>query len=196
MNTRKTAKNQSFEELYRETYNDVVKYMTGVTGNPIIADDMTSEAFIKAEQHFDSFDTTQAKFSTWVITIAKNCYRDYLRRANTQHETPDERIALHAEFSEELPENSANGARARIETFEDDYSLLFDFDEDASVDLDELLDVLTEDERTVVQQRFYAGKTNKDIAADLGLSPSTVSTRLQKALGKMRECLENDMERE
>ena len=196
MNTRKTAKSKNFEELYRETYNDVVKYMTGVTGDPIIADDMTSEAFIKAEQHFDSFDTTQAKFSTWVITIAKNCYRDYLRRANTQHETPDERIALHAEFSEELPENGANGARARIEAFEDDYSLLFDFDEDASVDLDELLDVLTEDERTVVQQRFYAGKTNKDIAADLGLSPSTVSTRLQKALGKMRECLENDMERE
>ena len=194
MNTRKTAKSKNFEELYRETYNDVVKYMTGVTGDPIIADDMTSEAFIKAEQHFDSFDTTQAKFSTWVITIAKNCYRDYLRRANTQHETPDERIALHAEFSEELPENGANGARARIETFEDDYSLLFDFDEDASVDLDELLDVLTEDERTVVQQRFYAGKTNKDIAADLGLSPSTVSTRLQKALGKMRACLENETE--
>ena len=55
-----------------------------------------------------------------------------------------------------------------------------------------LLKALTPDERELVFLKYYEDKRNKDIAEGLGLNPSTVATKLQRALAKMRSAAEGD----
>ena len=131
------------------------------------AEDIVSEAFIKAARSFSAFDPTRAKFSTWVITIAKNCMISYFR---AQRPT----VVL-----EDAPESA----------------FAQDSHEDAVTDLmlvKDLLACLDDEERELVALKYREGMRNADIASMLGLNPSTVSTKLSRALAKMRSCAERN----
>lgn len=54
----------------------------------------------------------------------------------------------------------------------------------------QLLGCLDEDERMLVACKYRDGMRNVDIARTLGMNPSTVSTKLARALSKMRETAE------
>jgi len=56
--------------------------------------------------------------------------------------------------------------------------------------VDQLLGVLGEHEREIVLMKYREGKRNVDIAQELGMNASTVSTELARALEKMRVSLE------
>ncbi|OGL72780.1 hypothetical protein A3F28_01910 [Candidatus Uhrbacteria bacterium RIFCSPHIGHO2_12_FULL_57_11] len=51
-----------------------------VAGNRHQAEDLTSEIFIKALEHFDSYDERRSK-SSWIFTIARNHLANYYRSA-------------------------------------------------------------------------------------------------------------------
>ena len=52
--------------------------------------------------------------------------------------------------------------------------------------VEQLLACLDDDERLIVACKYRDGLRNVDIAEELGMNPSTVSTKLAKALAKMR----------
>ena len=54
-------------------------YVIKMTGNCDIAQDIVQETMLKAVIHIKKF-IPKAKFSTWLITIATNAYRDFLRK--------------------------------------------------------------------------------------------------------------------
>jgi len=71
----KSALNQLFVDNYKILYG----YMIKLTGDEEISKDLVQETLLKAVINIEKF-TPKAKFSTWLITIATNLYRDYLRK--------------------------------------------------------------------------------------------------------------------
>lgn len=69
------------------------------------AEDLTQEAFIKAFRKLTSFDSTKARFSTWLYRIARNCCIDYQRRHSRKVDIED--IELSAESATPVGMSSA-----------------------------------------------------------------------------------------
>lgn len=80
-----------FEELYRLYFKDVFLYSKSLARDEQIAEDITSETFLKAIQAIDSFKGN-CDIRVWLCQIAKNCYFSYLRKhkhlTNQEHAPP------------------------------------------------------------------------------------------------------------
>lgn len=68
-----------FEELYKDYFRDVHLYVKILSGDDRIAEDITSETFLKALQSIDSFKDN-CDIRVWLCQIAKNSYFSYLRK--------------------------------------------------------------------------------------------------------------------
>lgn len=156
----------AFERDYRASYSFVYNYIFRRVADRTAAEDVTSEAFLRAARFYDRFDPTRAKFSTWVISIAQNCIIDYYR-----HDVATADL-------EEVPEG--------VYADESDYA-----EQTGNADLAvRLLSVLDDTERELVAKKYYEGKRNVEIADEMGMNLSTVSTKLSRALAKMRTAAE------
>ena len=69
----------NLEEFYRENYRIVYGYLYSLCGDRAWAEDLTSEAFLKAIVRIDSYDG-RGKPSTWLCTIGKNLYLNERKR--------------------------------------------------------------------------------------------------------------------
>lgn len=69
----------AFEILINDNMSVLKGYVLKLTCNRDISEDIIQETLLAAVVHIDSF-TPKAKFSTWLIKIATNKYRDYLRK--------------------------------------------------------------------------------------------------------------------
>lgn len=159
----KRDRNASFEHYYRESYSLVYNYVLRRTSNREVAEDVVSEAFLRAARFYERFDPTRAKFSTWVISIARNCISDYF----------DREVATAP--IDEVPE----GVFAQEDTQADHL--------DDLAMLQKLLAKLDDEEKELIYLKYYEGKRNTEIAEVLGMNASTVSTKLSRAIAKMRE---------
>lgn len=143
-------------------------FVRGRMSSDVDAEDVVAEAYLKAARSFASFDPARARFSTWVVAIAKNCMISHFRK-----EKP-------ATTLDDVPESVAavSGGQDAVE----DRDLAY-----------RLLSTLDDSERMLVLMKYHDGMRNVDIARELDLNPSTVSTKLAKALAKMREAAEGGM---
>jgi RNA polymerase sigma-70 factor, ECF subfamily len=105
-------------------------------------------------------------FKTWITKIAIRCSIDILRKRKKV-------IPLRPDYEEMV-----------FETKEDDIPLF--------VTLQELIELLDEDEKSVIILRFYQDCTIKDVADILELPVGTAKTVLYRALKKLRKALKGD----
>lgn len=66
------------ESLYQMYFKDVFLYIKSLSKDEHIAEDITSETFIKAIKSIDTFKG-DCDIRVWLCQIAKNCYFSYLR---------------------------------------------------------------------------------------------------------------------
>lgn len=152
----------SFDDLYDQTYAAVYNYAYFRLLNHALAEDVVSEAYLRAWRSFDNFDAERASFVTWVLAIARNVLADLWKK---QRETVD---------LEDVPQ--------RLLSERDSYDGIDDTKETA----DRLLACLSEEERELVFMKYWLRLRNVEVARQLGMNTSTVSTRLSRALKKMR----------
>lgn len=125
------------------------------------AEDVVAEAYLLAARSFHLFDPSRAKFSTWVTSIAINCMNSYYRKQHAT--TPLDNVPIAT--------ISVDGGQTAVENI------------DA---VSRLLSILDHEEREIVLLKYRDGKRNTEIAEDLDMNASTVSTKLARALSKMR----------
>lgn len=70
---------QEIEQIYKEYYPIVYKYLLCLTANADIAEELTQETFYKMLKKINSFKGN-SKLSVWLCEIAKNLWYDYLRK--------------------------------------------------------------------------------------------------------------------
>ncbi|MDR1000339.1 MAG: sigma-70 family RNA polymerase sigma factor [Clostridiales bacterium] len=62
-----------FEQIYKEHFTDVYKYVLSLSRDETIAEEVTQETFFKAMRHIDKFNGS-CKLYVWLCQIAKNTY--------------------------------------------------------------------------------------------------------------------------
>lgn len=70
---------QNIEEIYKEYFKTVYKYLFCLTSNHDLAEELTQETFYKAVKKIDTYEG-KCKISVWLCQIAKYTWYDYLRR--------------------------------------------------------------------------------------------------------------------
>ena len=149
------------EQIYRDYYDKVYAYTVNRTRSREDAEDLTSEIFIKVYNKLESFDDKKAQLSTWIYQIAKHSVIDYYRRYK---------------LSEELPEEITDED-------EIDQDLLY---EEALSELAAALQKLSVEQRDIIINRYYYGRTLQEIAEIMSLSYGVTKLRHKEALLRLR----------
>ena len=78
-----------FEEIYNRYYQDVFRFCLSLCGGSHLAEDITSETFLKAIIKSDAFKGN-CSVKAWLCQIARNTYYDYHRKHSKTTELPDD----------------------------------------------------------------------------------------------------------
>jgi RNA polymerase sigma-70 factor, ECF subfamily len=68
-----------FEELYRQYFDDVFRFLRGLTVNEDLAEELTEETFFKALKAIDDFKGN-CDVRVWLCQIAENSYFSYIKK--------------------------------------------------------------------------------------------------------------------
>jgi RNA polymerase sigma-70 factor, ECF subfamily len=154
----------SFEQLYRSSRDDVYAYAAGLLRDAGAAEDVTAIAFERAYRRRAGFDPRRGSARAWLFGIARNAALDELRRRRRQAalvEEPTDLAGIDAEHPAERSERRIAVARA--------------------------LEGLEARERELIALKYFAGLSNAEIAAVLGITESNAGTRLHRVVDRLRE---------
>lgn len=76
------------EKMYRKYASVVYRYLLSLCHDESLAQDLVQDTFLKAVRKADSWKG-QSGFSTWLCAIARNEFRQYLRRHPREEELPE-----------------------------------------------------------------------------------------------------------
>lgn len=153
----KSGNISALNTLLLDNYPILQGYVIKMTGNRDIAQDIVQETMLKAVINIKKF-VPKARFSTWLITIATNLYRDLLRKTK-DFKLIDETI----ETKESGPEES----------------LISNIDYNA---VKEILIKLPYEKRAVFILKHYYGYKYEEIAEILKCPIGTVRSRLHNCI--------------
>lgn len=156
---------KALSELLTDNYSILKGYTLKITGDPDLAQDITQEAMLKAVLNIKKF-RPEAKFSTYLITIATNTYRDYLRK-NKRLEPIDDDIVSSAMSVEEISLNNIQ------------YSAVLN-----------ILSKMPYEKKAVFVLKHYYGYKYEEIAAILGCPIGTVRSGLHYCIKYIKDELE------
>ncbi len=70
---------EGFEEIYRMYFEDVFRFLRGITADEHLAEELAAETFFKAMRGIDSFKE-ECDIRIWLCQIAKNTYYTYRKK--------------------------------------------------------------------------------------------------------------------
>ena len=69
----------NIENFYKENYSTVFGFLFSLCGDPHLAEDLTSETFLRAIQKIHTYDG-RVKAATWLCTIGRNLYLNQVKK--------------------------------------------------------------------------------------------------------------------
>ena len=152
-------------ELVAQHYGAMSRVAYAIVGDADQAADVVQAAWAKAWRRLSGI-RDEARIRPWLMAVTANEARDVLRRRRRHPVMP---------LSMELPGVAADPEGA--------INL---------VDLERVLRGLRPDERALLSLRFAGGLDSQEIAAQLGMSPSGVRTRLHRLIQRLRTDLADE----
>lgn len=150
-------------ELYGYISAPVFSYALSVLKNRSDAEDVLHDVLVGIIRHAKSYES-RGKPIAWVITMARNLCMSRLRERSRFSDAPAEEVYL--------PDNVSPEDRATLRA---------------------CMEKLKDDERSIVVMHAAAGLKHREIAQILGLPLSTVLSKYNRSIKKLRETL-NDKE--
>lgn len=87
---------QNIEEIYKQYFETVNKYLFCLTHNSDISEELTQETFYRAVNKINSFKG-DCKMSVWLCQIAKNLWYDELKKNKKIGNIEDEMFLIQSE---------------------------------------------------------------------------------------------------
>lgn len=115
----------NLEQFYRDNYRIVFGYLLSLCGSRSLAEDLTSETFLKAIAKIGSYDGS-VKPSTWLCAIGKNLYLNERKRFS-RHVTLDSVVIAEDNTMEEklIDKDMANRIQALALALEEPKNQVF-----------------------------------------------------------------------
>ncbi len=163
-----TSKKPSFESVYEDYYQAILRYLLKHTGNMQDAEDLAAETFLYCYQHYDSYDPAKSSISTWLYLVAGSRLKNHYRDKKEYIEVSDLAECL---FTGEIDMERAAWL------------------EEMRRMLTEKLQRLPERQQRAVFMRFFQEKDFDEIAFALDTTPGNVRVMLSRALDKLEKDL-------
>jgi RNA polymerase sigma-70 factor, ECF subfamily len=158
------AVNSEFAQAAQEHLDDVFAFLVYLTGDRVLADDLTAETFARALERWRRFDPGRGSARAWLCQIARSAALDHFR-------AEDRRRRREGRYAAEGPREDAEPV----------------FGEGLSPELERALARLSAAEREVVALRVVLELDGEVAARVLGISATACSTRLSRALQKLEQ---------
>lgn len=163
---------QAFGELYERYALRVFRHALFLTGDSVLAEDVTAQVFLKALEAIPRYESRGVPFVAWLLRITSNIVINHRKSAknNGHSQIPDNIEASGAFFSpEQSCEVKVDGERVWHEVRK-----------------------LPGDQRQVIVMRFIDDLGYPDIASVLGKSVGAVRVIQFRALANLRRMLDNE----
>lgn len=160
-----------FEAWFRDHRESVYRYVRFRVASRDVAEDLTSEVFMKALRSLRRYDPRRSAPRTWLLRIARNAVTDHLRALQR-------RGSLHISL-DRVPDlvSRAPSQEERMIRAEQVRTML-----NAAATLGSA-------DQEVLSLRYGAGLGNMEIAETLKISPNAVAVRVHRALGRLRTAI-------
>ena len=165
---------EAFRSLY-DRYGDLVySAVLRIVRDVHIAQDMVQEVFLRIWRRPESYVAQRGRFSTWLISVARNRAVDEVRARSRRyrHET-----ASPEQQERELPSSDDN-----------DPALTAELADQRRLIIKALVELPLE-QRRVIELAYFGGLTQQEIAQKLSQPLGTVKTRIRLGMQKLRTAL-------
>jgi RNA polymerase sigma-70 factor, ECF subfamily len=156
-----------YAELVERYWIGLVIYCEHLANNRADAEDIAQKSFIKAYEQLASYKPNQSRFSTWLYRIARNTAIDLLR-TRKQSVTHDEDIQVEL-FDPTIAQaertETVNQTRKAVQSLE------------------------PKEQRKVIEDYYWQGKSYQMMADEMGVSINTVKTWMHRAKQQLRSKL-------
>jgi RNA polymerase sigma-70 factor, ECF subfamily len=165
-----TGDQAAFEALYQRYSRSVFGLALRRLGDRGRAEDAVQDTFVSIWRAARTYEPERGPGAPWLYAVARNAIIDRSRARNEPAvEAPDE-IALEAG-----PDDRAEEAWTQWRVHR-------------------ALEELTEQEREVISLAYWSGLSQSEVAERLGIPLGTVKTRTRRALQRLAEVLEGELE--
>jgi RNA polymerase sigma-70 factor, ECF subfamily len=179
----KSGDGVAFSELVTRYQSKIYRLAKHITQNDEDAEDVLQEAFLKAYEHLDGFQGN-SKFYTWIVRIAVNESLMKLRKRRGDRTVP----------LDEPLDTGEETVKREIAVWEDNPEQQYSQEELRGI-LDEAVQSLKPDFRTVFVLRDIEELSTEETADALGISIPAVKSRLLRARLALREKLTRKFKR-
>jgi RNA polymerase sigma-70 factor (ECF subfamily) len=153
----------AFVRLCRRHYDAIFRYCVHRLFDRAVAEDVTSEVFLKMVENFHRFRGTEAQFGNWLYRIATNAVNNCLRKTNRRKGLLKTACDQTGGQTNECEESSMKLALLR-----------------------QAMLSLRPRYQAIITLRFFENMKLIEIAEVLGSSPGTIRSQLARALEKLR----------
>jgi RNA polymerase sigma-70 factor (ECF subfamily) len=171
---------RAFEVLVGRHRMPVYNFILRFVRDPAQAEDVTQETFLRLIKGADAYER-QAKFTTWLYTIARNLCVDASRRGKHRKAASLDAPLGDDEGSVSLLDLVPDGA-AGVDRQAQSREL--------AVRIRDAIEALPDEQREIFLLREVADLQFNEIANVVGCPENTVKSRMRYALEKLREALE------
>ncbi|MET0821615.1 MAG: sigma-70 family RNA polymerase sigma factor [Aeromicrobium sp.] len=155
------------DALAREGYErhgaELYRYALGRLSDEASAQDVVQETIVRAWRAGDRYDPATASLRTWLFAIARNVVADHLTARRRAAELPG--LADHL-WKDHMSDHSGGVADVDLVT--------------------RALGLISHDHRTAIVETYLRDRSYADVAAELGVSVSTLRSRVFHGLRHLR----------
>jgi RNA polymerase sigma-70 factor (ECF subfamily) len=175
------GKNAAFDVLLNRHKSCIYSYIYFVVRNKDLAEDIFQETFVKVIVTIKQGRYIEnGKFKAWITRIAHNLIIDYFRQERSENTVSNDDVEV----------DLFNNIKLCDETIEDRL-----IHHQVLADIKKLVKYLPENQREVLEMRYYQDLSFKEIADITGVSINTALGRMRYAILNMRRMIaENQME--
>ncbi len=172
--------NRAFDVLLEKYQSKLYSYIFYIVKNEEVAEDIFQETFVKAIVTIKQGRYTDTgRFVSWLTRIAHNLIIDSFRQDKYENTVSND----------DSEKDLFNDSRLTDSNIEEKI-----VEEQIHTDVRKLVDMLPDNQREVIQMRFYMGLSFKEISEKTGVSINTALGRMRYAILNIRRMAkENNM---
>lgn len=170
---------QNFNEIFDKYHPRILRYLTRIVG-PDDAEDLSQVVFDKVSRGLSRFQG-RSSLSTWIYRIATNTAIDRTRSGVSKYERE------HNPFDDDTSHESSDVLVAPASPITDQLVIR----KEMSDCVNEFIDYLPPDYKTVIVLSDLEGMADKEIAEILGITLENVKIRLHRARARLKKALQD-----
>ena len=170
--------NIAFDVLLNRYKSSVHSYIYYIVRDRDLTEDIFQETFVKVILTIKQGRYTEnGKFKAWITRIAHNLIIDHLRQERNENTISNDEVEVDLFNDMRLCEKTVEDAMVETQVFSD---------------VKKMVEYLPDNQREVLEMRYYQNMSFKEIADRTGVSINTALGRMRYAILNMRRMAEEN----